>query len=535
MIEHLSISRPFSTSSALAAALACVACAGIASPEPTAPLHADLLIRGGTIFPGAGEPFTGDVAVTGERIVAIGADLKIAATRVIDAQGMIVAPGFIDPHTHMESWIASDDPQRRLIEPFLMQGVTTAFVGNDGGGPIAVGELLDSATTRPVGINYAIYTGFGSIRAAVIGQARRAPSVEELANEQALVRRAMCEGALGLSTGLFYSPQSFSHTDEVVALASVAGAMGGYYDTHLRDESNYSVGLESAVDEAIRIAREGRVPSHISHIKALGVDLHGMAPTLVAKIDAARQQGVAITASQYPWEASGTSLAASLVPLWAKDGGRNAMLARFDDPAFAERLTSEMTENLRRRGGAGSLLLVEGEWSGKRLDAVAEAMELTPVAAAIALIREADRATISFNMDEGDIATFMRQPWVMTDSDASTGHPRTWGSFARKYAVYSRERNVISLRQFIDSSSATTADFFRLNGRGHLRAGAYADIVVFDRESFAAQASYEMPDRPATGVQTVVVNGRIAVDKGRLTSVAAGKALRRVPPADSCD
>jgi N-acyl-D-aspartate/D-glutamate deacylase len=517
----------------LAALLTAGLLAGCATPSQ-APLQADLLIRGGTIYPGGEEPFKGDIAVSGDRIVAVGPNIAVSAARTIDANGMIVAPGFIDPHTHMEGWLTADDAQRRLVQPFLMQGVTTAFVGNDGGGPIEVGKLLDSARTKPVGINYATFTGFGSVRERVIGSDRRAPNAAELKREEALVHAAMCEGALGLSTGLFYAPQSFSKTDEVVALAKVAGAMGGVYDTHLRDEANYTVGLIAAVDEAITIARDAAIPVHISHIKALGIDVQGMAPAVIARIEAARSAGLDVTAGQYPWEASGTSLVASLIPLWAQDGGRTAMLARFDDPAVSARLKSDVAENMRRRGGAEKLLIVEGRWKGLRLDAVAKTLETDPVAAAIATIREGDPATISFNMAEDDIDAFMRQPWTMTDSDASTAHPRVYGSFARKYAVYVNERHVLGMRDFIDRSSALTADWFGIKDRGHLRPGAFADVVVFDPARYASRATYEQPELTAAGVRTVLVNGRVAVDGGRLTGEAAGRALAHAPPSGAC-
>jgi len=507
--------------------------ASCATPS-VVPAQADLLIRGGIVYPGGGEPFTGDVAITGDRVIAVGPHLAVEAARTIDASGMVVAPGFIDPHTHMGGWVTSDEPQQRLVQPFLLQGVTTAFVGNDGGGPIEVRKMLSSAETRPVGINYAAFTGFGTIREAVIGEARRAPTADELAREQALVRTAMCEGALGLSTGLFYAPQSFSETPEVVALAKAAGELGGVYDSHLRDEANYNVGLEGAVDEAIAVARDAHIPVHISHIKALGVDLQGSAPAIIAKIEAARAAGLDVTASQYPWSASGTSLAAALVPLWALDGGRAAMLARFDDPALQARLRSDIAENMRRRGGADSLLIVEDRWKGRRLDAVAKQLGTDPVTAAMAAIREADSRTVSFNMAESDIAAFMRQPWTMTDSDASNGHPRMYGSFARKYDVYVKQRDVLSLREFIDRSTSVTADWFGLTNRGRLKAGAFADVVVFDPRTYAARATYEQPELIAAGVRAVVVNGQLAVKDGALTGTAAGRALAKTPPAGTC-
>jgi N-acyl-D-aspartate/D-glutamate deacylase len=501
---------------------------------PVTAATADLLIRGGTVYTGSDEPFTGDVAVKGDHIVAVAPHLRLAAKRVIEAKGMIVAPGFIDPHTHVDGDLASDDAHKRLVPAFLMQGVTTAFIGNDGGGAIDVATVLDRAKTKPVGINYATYTGFGTIREKVIGAANRAPTEAELGRMKGMVASAMCQGALGLSTGLFYAPQSFSKTDEVVALSKEAAKRGGFYDSHIRDESSYNVGLKAAVDEAIAIGRLGHIPVHISHIKALGVDVQGQAPDIIAKIDTARASGLNITASQYPWSASGTSLVASLVPLWAQDGGREALLKRFDDPALSQKLHADMVENMRRRGGAGKLLIVEGPYQNRRLDDVAKSMGKDPVDAAIAVIRIGDPGTVSFNQSEADIAAFMKQPWVMTDSDASTGHPRVYGTFARKYAKYAVADHVISVREFIERSSTLTADWFHLAGRGHLKAGAFADVVVFDPKTYAARATYEQPTLFAAGVRTVLVNGTIAVDHGALTGAAAGRALPHQPTPGTC-
>jgi N-acyl-D-amino-acid deacylase len=506
----------------------------LASISASAPPSADLILRGGTIYTGSDAPFVGDVAIKGDHIVEVAPHVARAATRVIDAHGMIVAPGFIDPHTHMGDDLASDDPARRLIPMFLMQGVTTAFIGNDGGGAIDIGSVLDSARTRPVGINYASYTGFGTIRQHVIGEAKRAPTPDELAQMQALVATAMCQGAIGLSTGLFYAPQSFSRTDEVVALAAEAGKRGGFYDSHIRDESSYTVGLLAAIDEEIEIARAAHIPAHVSHIKALGVDVQGQASAVIARIAAARAAGLNITASQYPWSASGSSMVASLVPLWAQDGGRTAMLARFADPTQATRLRADMAENMRKRGGPTKLLITEGAERNRTLAEVAAATGTDPITAAIAVIRVGDPGVISFNQSEADIAAFMRQPWVMTDSDASPGHPRVYGSFARKYAKYVVADHVLTLREMIERSSSLTADTFGLTGRGHLKAGAFADVVVFDPRRYAPRATYEKPTELAVGVQTVLVNGVLAVDGGKLTGRAAGRALPHHPPAGTC-
>lgn len=498
-----------------------------------APEQVDLLIRGGTVYTGSEAPFTGDVAIAGDRIRAVGRRLPVAAKRVIDARGMIVAPGFIDPHTHMGEDLASADARTRLIPAFLMQGVTTAFIGNDGGGEPEVAKVLGGAASRPVGINYATYVGFGAVRRQVLGAANRAPGEDELGRMRSLVARAMCQGALGLSTGLFYAPQSFAGTGEVVELAREAGRRGGFYDSHIRDESSYNIGLAAAIDEAIAIGREARVPVNISHIKALGVDVHGQAPAIIARVEAARRAGQAVTADQYPWSASGTSLTAALVPLWAQDGGRPKLLERLDDPSLAARLQADMAENLRRRGGAEALLITEGPLSGRTLADIAKGRG-DPIAAAIAVIRTGDPAVASFNQTEADIKAFMRRPWVMTGSDASTGHPRTYGSFARKYAKYVDSETILNLRQFIERSSTLAADTFRLEGRGRLKAGAYADVVVFDPKRFAARATYARPALTAAGVSLVVVNGILAVDKGVLTGRAAGRALPHRPTPGTC-
>jgi N-acyl-D-aspartate/D-glutamate deacylase len=508
--------------------------AALAVGAAPAPAPVDLLIRGGTVYTGAGPPFVGDVAIAGDRIRAVGRRSRVAAKRVIDARGMIVAPGFIDPHTHVGEALASDDSAARLVPAFLLQGVTTALVGNDGAGDPEVGKVLGRAAARPVGINFAAYVGFGAVRERVTGASDRAPTEKELARMRAMVAGAMCEGALGLSTGLFYAPQSFAKTAEIVALAREAGRRGGLYDSHIRDESSYSVGLAAAVDEAIAIGREARLPVNISHIKALGVDVQGQAPAIVARIEAARRSGQKVTADQYPWSASGTSLVASLTPLWAQDGGRPALLQRFGDPALAGRLRAGIADNLRRRGGAESLLITEGPLKGRTLAAVAKSRGEDPVAAAIGIIRVADPAVASFNQIEPDIRTFMRRPWVMTGSDASAGHPRAFGSFARKYSKYVLAERVLTLRQFIERSSSLAAATFGLAGRGRLEPGAFADVVIFDPRRYSARATYEQPELPATGVRTVLVNGIVAVDNGTITGKAGGRALPRRPTEGTC-
>lgn len=521
MMRHAAISLALALAPALLAS-------GPQAKRPSAPL--DVLITGGEVLDGSGGPVRHvDVGVRGNRIVLVAARGRrtIPARQTIDARGLIVAPGFIDPHTHSEPDLVAADPQRRAALNHIMQGVTSVVVGNDGdGSPDMAAAFARLAAGGGPGVNVARYVGFGAVRRSVIGDAARAPTAVEQAAMRKLVSRAMCQGALGLSTGLYYAPQSFAATDEVIDLAREAAARGGIYDTHLRDEGSETVGLFAAVDEALRITREAGLPLHIAHLKLLGVDVHGQAPRLIARLEQAQTAGQAVTADQYPWTASGTNLANALVPRWAHDGGRQAMVARLGDPALATRLREGMADNLRRRGGGASLLLVGGAWRGKRLSQVAEAWGITPLDAAIRILREGDPAPVaSFNMDAGDVAMIVAQPWVVAGSDATDGHPRRFGSFAKRWQDFVRARPVLTPAAFVARASGETARQLGLKDRGILRVGAYADIAVFDPQTYAAQADYETPEKLASGMRWVLVNGRIAVAAGQPTYARAGLAL----------
>jgi N-acyl-D-aspartate/D-glutamate deacylase len=529
-------------------ALAVAAASGLVAAAAQEP-PADIVIRGGTIYPGNAAPFRGDIAIRADRIIYVGPKAPGGAKKVINATGLIVAPGFIDPHTHADEALASRDPAARLALPFLMQGVTTAFIGVDGHGDTHIARTLgrtvadettagapSAGSERDVGINVASYVGFGDVRKQVIGETDRAPTAAEMTQLVDLVSDAMCQGALGLSTGLFYAPQSFAKRDEVVALAQAAAAKGGIYDSHLRDESSYTIGLHDAIEEALKIGREARIPVHIAHIKALGVDVHGQAPAIIAMIEAAQRAGQVVHADQYAWSASHTGLSAAVIPRSAQDGGRAAMLKRFDDAPTMDRMRPEILENLRRRGGAASLLITSGPANaqGKTLEAFAKEQGVDPVAATIAILKQSEARVASFNQSENDIAAFMLRPWVVTSSDATLGHPRYYGSFARKYATYVTDAKVMSLQAFIDQSTSTTAAMFGLEGRGQLKVGAFADVIAFDPKTFASRADYANPFLLATGMRTVVVNGQVAVENGAPTGVAAGRPLPRKPTAGTC-
>ncbi len=330
---------------------------------------------------------------------------------------------------------------------------------------------------------------------------------------------------------------------EVVAVAREAAIRGGLYDTHQRDRSSYSIGLLGSVQEVIEIGRKAGMPVHFAHLKALGVDVHGQAGAVIAAIDAARKAGVDVTADQYPWLASGSSLDASLLPRWAVDGGGAALLKRLDDPATLARIRDEMQDNLRRRGGASALLLIaQGfPWSGQTLAEVAAAWKIDSRDAALRIIRESIEAkakgqkgggasVASFNMAQADVDLLMQQPWMVTSSDGSDGHPRMFATFPEKYLRYVRERKVIDLATFIRQSTGRTADIYKLDRRGYLRPGYFADVLVLDPAQYAPRANYVRPRELSVGVRKLFVNGALAVDDSRTTGAAAGRALLRPRP-----
>lgn len=486
----------------------------------------DILIRGGTLIDGSGSRgVRADIGITGDRIVFVGSAKGRGARRIIDAAGLVVTPGFIDPHTHTAGDLS--DPKRSRNDPYLMQGVTTVVTGNDGDSPTSIGKTIAQWTQQGIGTNAALFIGQGTVRREVMGMSDAKPTPEQLERMKALVATAMHEGAIGMSTGLYYAPGSYASTEEVIALAAVAAGQGGLYDTHMRDESSYTVGLLASVRETIRIGREAHIPVMISHIKALGADVWGQSKDVIALVDEARKDGVNVTASQYPYTASGTSVTAALVPRWAEANG--ALLKNIKDPGIRPRLMKEMNRNLARRGGAETLLMTaapDHSIVGKTLEGIARERKESPIEAALQIIQAGGSDVASFNMKESDIEAFMRQPWVMTCSDGSEGHPRKYGTFARKLREYVYKRHVIPLEFAIRSSTSLPAETLGLKERGLLKPGYFADVLVFDPKTIDERATYENPRVLATGVRYLTVNGKLAVDGGALTSSVAGRVLK---------
>lgn len=512
--------------------IACLFSSSAQTQKPSAQkMSVDILIREGKLVDGTGSrPRVADVGIQGDRIVFVGNAAKsgVTAARTIDAAGLVVSPGFIDPHTHTAADLSSAD--HKSNENYLMQGVTTVITGNDGDSPFPIAETLRKWDEQGIGTNAILLIGHGTVRGRVLGPADAQPTAEQLEQMKSLVAQAMDEGAFGISTGLYYAPGSYAKTEEVIELSKVAAARGGIYDTHMRDEDSYSIGLIGAIQETIRIGREAKIPVHISHIKALGTEVWGKSTEAIKVINQARAQGINVTAGQYPYTASGTSISASLVPRWAEAGGRAELLKRLDDPDTRARIVADMEVNLKHRNGPEAILITGGRDKslvGKTLGAIAKSWNKSPVEAAIDIIKSGNASVASFNMSEKDIENFMRQPWVMTDSDGSSGHPRKYGTFPKKLREYVYQKKLITLPFFVHQSSALTAESLRIPERGLIRTGYFADVVVFDEQTIADKATYEQPELLAVGMKYVIVNGKLAVDDGKYTGTLAGRALRK--------
>ncbi|MDT4968047.1 MAG: N-acyl-D-amino-acid deacylase [Acidobacteriota bacterium] len=532
------------------------------------PPQYDLLIKGGQVVDGSGRPgYVADVAIKGDRIVRIGKLAKARAVRVVDAHGLVVAPGFIDMLGQSETNLLIDPRGMSKV----MQGVTTEITGE--GSSIApmnerliaedadyyrrfkltvdwrtLGEYFVRLERQGIGLNLGTFVGATQVRGYVIGFDNRPPTVDELIEMRRLVASAMEEGALGLSTSLQYVPARFAKTNEIVELAMVAKRYGGIYMTHQRSEAN---ALDSSLEEVFEIGRRARIPVEIWHLKTAYKQNWGRMPDVLKRIEAARARGLDVSADVYPYTAASTSLTACLPP-WALEGGTQRMLERLHDPKIRERLKREILkdsndwENIYLGSGGGSGVLISSvvhtelePLQGKRISEIAAEQNKDELDALFDLVIADQGATsaIYFMMSEDDLRAALRAPYVSictdsgaraTDGPLSTakGHPRGWGSYPRILSRYVRDEHLLSLEEAVRKMTGMPAARVKLKDRGILRQGAFADITIFDPRTVRDRSTFENPNQYAEGVQYVIINGQMAVDNGQHTKALAGRVLR---------
>jgi N-acyl-D-aspartate/D-glutamate deacylase len=494
----------------------------------------DIVIRGGMIYDGTeGPPFKADIGIEDGDIKAIGT-VNRSGKIDIDAQGLYISPGFIDIHTHCDRGLIREEG--RSAKNYLTQGVTTVVTGNCGGGTYKVKEFFSELESSGTGPNVIHLIGHGTVRSEAMGQEDKEPSEEELARMKELITQGMEEGALGFSTGLFYAPGSYAKTEEVIELAKIVKKFEGIYATHIRDESNYTIGLKESIIEAISIGEQAGIPVQISHIKALGRPVWGLSSDVIEIIENARKRGLRVYADQYPYTASSTGLSAAVVPRWIQADGK--MKERLNDPDLLSGIKEEIAENIDRRGGPESLVIVSfpknRDFDGKSLLEISEMIEKPAVETAVYLVLEGSPSVISFNMQESDVRLFMRKPYVMTGSDGSVqnpgssfSHPRNYGTFPRKIRKYVIEEKVISMEEAIRAATGLPAEMLGLTDRGQIKEGFAADIVVFDPEKIMDKATFDSPHQYSEGIQFLLVNGEIVIADGSYNGKLAGKPIKK--------
>jgi N-acyl-D-amino-acid deacylase len=547
---------------ALAAALAGDGAATAAGTQ----VH-DVVIRNALIYDGSGgKPYSGDIAIDGDRLAYVGVHRALEGHHEIDAHGQAAAPGFIDMMGHSEESLLIDG---RAVSG-LKQGVTLDVFTEQSMGPMTeqmarqaaerqgdvkfdvtwrtLGQYLEHLQQRGIAPNVASFVGEGEVRVNVLGEGNVTPTPEQLRAMRALVHQAMEEGALGVTTALIYAPMNYAKTPELVEMARESARCGGMYTAHMRSEGDH---IEEAVQETIEIARESGAPAEIHHLKFIGRSNWGKREKIVGMIESARASGVRITADMYMYTAGGTAVDASLPP-WVHDGGPEAMVARLKDPAIRAKVIAAMREehpkdweNLYRQAGADGMLLLEVKHAalkpliGKTIAEIAKARGVSAEDAIIDLVIEDDAsAGAAYTIiTEDNIPRQLALPWVSSGSDAessapqgvfllSSTHPRAYGNFARIFAKYVRDEHVLSVEEAVRKLTSLPADVLSLADRGRLKKGAFADIVIFDPKTFQDHSTYAKPMQYATGMTDVFINGRLALKDGEPTGAPTGRILR---------
>lgn len=498
----------------------------------------DLIIKNGKIVDGTGNPwFYGDVGVNEGKIVYIGNLKEFPANTIIDAKGLIVAPGFIDVHTHIEG----NEVRIPTAGNFILDGVTSVVTGNCGGSSPDIAEYFQRIDSVRTSLNIATLIGHNTVRRAVMGDSQRNPTPEEQSRMEALVEKAMNDGAVGISTGLIYVPGTYSKTEEVAGLARVAARFGGVYASHIRNEGDR---VTEAVNEAIAIGEQARMPVQISHFKVTYKPNWGKSITTLQQVEQARLCGIDVTIDQYPYVASSTTLSTQ-VPSWVFSGGTDSVQWRLNDKATRMRIKQEMVDELKKKKLKNySYAMIaryapDSTYNGKTITDVnkLKGRKTKPMYEAetiLELIASTERVQmVYFSMDEADLRRIAQYPFNMFASDAGINrygtnmpHPRAYGTNARVLGHYVRELKLIRLEEAVRRMTSLPATRFNLHDRGLLREGMAADIVVFDEQKVRDRATFEKPHAYSEGFEYVIVNGKITAEKGKHTGVRNGVTLK---------
>ncbi len=477
-----------------------------------------------------------DIGISGDQIAALGRPGSLNGRVRLDARGLVVAPGFIDIHSHGRRGIF----EVPLAENYIRQGVTTMVEGNDGGSPLPLGPFLDKLAVTRFAVNFATFAGHGSIRQQVMGLENRRSTPEEIQKMKELIRQAMTDGAFGLSTGLFYVPGNYAATEEVIELAKVAGQMGGMHISHMRNEAD---GLLDSVRETIRIGEEGGLPTQITHHKAVGKPNWGRSTDSLRLVEEARSRAVDVSIDQYPYTASSTGTAA-LFPQWAQAGGSKSLLERLEASEQRVKIKVAIVENiLLNRGGGDPKNVVmascafDTSLAGKSLAEITasrgRAVTVENAAeTAIDIQKRGGCSAIYHAIAEEDIERILRSPHTMVASDGGipafgrdVPHPRSYGTFARILGRYVRERRILTLEEAVRRMSSFPAGRLKIFDRGLIRAGLKADLAIFDPATVGDKADFGNPHQYAEGIRHVLVNGRVVLRDGKMTGEMPGRVL----------
>ncbi|HEY5825917.1 MAG TPA: D-aminoacylase [Cyclobacteriaceae bacterium] len=499
--------------------------------------HYDVIITNGKIIDGTGNSwFYGDVGIKNGKIVKVGNLKNEQGTRLIDAKGLIVAPGFIDVHTHIEG----NDLKVPTAGNFIMDGVTSVVTGNCGGSNVDIAHYFKQLDSVKTSIHVATLIGHNSVRGAVIGQTQRDPTSEEQHQMEELVEKAMKEGAVGLSTGLIYVPGTYSKTSEVIGLAKAASKHNGVYASHIRDEADF---VTEAVEEAINIGRQASIPVEISHFKVTYKPNWGRSTSIIAQVENARGEGIDVTVDQYPYIASSTSLN-TRVPNWVFSGGDDSVKIRLNDPKTRSKIKAEMLDMEKKKGVTSYSYAVVARYgadttvNGKSISEVnkikGRKSALSEEAETILqMVEKGGAQMIYFSMTEEDLKRIMQYPFNMFASDAGIArygsgmpHPRGYGTNARVLGQYVRQLKVIGLEEAIRRMTSLPAQKFQLHDRGQVREGMAADLVVFDEKTVGDQSTFGKPHAYSSGFQFVIVNGQVVSQNGKHTGVRSGQVLK---------